>query len=694
MTDNDATDTDVHDRLDRLESLVADQQETIARQGDRIADQRETIETQRERIAALETGDRSEDSEESTAYAGDDPSESDGSLLPVRRRTLLKSAGLAGLLGYGTGQVAADPQGTVGSGEDPVRTVHTEALSGGLTGDSTVDTLAGEGLSISGGALRASNTGGRSLTVSSPVGDRLSGVSELVFSRNLLIEDDGDGTVTVEATDSNTDTDTHTDVSGGGTTVEDVDDVTFAENLDLSDDGDGTATVDGTDTHTDVADDGSTVASDVDEIDFGSSLAVSVGGGTPTVDATPEELSKWEDKSGDTDNLLETSGSETGIDVTDVRVQTVRDASGNAHLTLTDGGPLTVGQPLDLDGSDLEDAGTTIWESSDGYVPQSQLQNDSVTVAGNSVSLGDSTDVDYADLGDTEDSFPIPNGDLANSSVTVSSGNGLTGGGPTSLGGSTTLKVASDSIGTNELDAAAVAGSSLTGDSGTLDLGLTIQTGTVDFRGDSGLQGMKIRGEGGSTNILEIERPDYWDDPGYLRPATDGQIILGNSNKRWGNIYTKGDVNTGSDARLKQNVTDLSDSLDRLRDIRPVSYEWKDTEDPDTRLGFVAQELDDAVPEAVDHPDDEDGYLGVTYSMVLPVAVGAIQAQQEQIDSLGADCDAKDARIADQQERIETLEAENEQLRERNEALEARLDRIEAELGVDADGQRQGVADD
>ena len=54
----------------------------------------------------------------------------------------------------------------------------------------------------------------------------------------------------------------------------------------------------------------------------------------------------------------------------------------------------------------------------------------------------------------------------------------------------------------------------------------------------------------------------------------------------------------------------------------------------------------------------------------------------------------EDAHIADQQDRIDALEAENDDLRERNAELETRLERVEAELGLDATADRQGVADD
>jgi len=58
---------------------------------------------------------------------------------------------------------------------------------------------------------------------------------------------------------------------------------------------------------------------------------------------------------------------------------------------------------LYLDGADLtatngNSVTQTIWDDSAGYITQSSLENDSVIVAGNSVSLGGSTTVNHADL--------------------------------------------------------------------------------------------------------------------------------------------------------------------------------------------------------------------------------------------------------------------------------------------------------
>jgi hypothetical protein len=103
----------------------------------------------------------------------------------------------------------------------------------------------------------------------------------------------------------------------------------------------------------------------------------------------------------------------------------------------------TVKGVLTLDG-DLSDGTNTVYDRSNGYVPQARLENDTVTVAGNNVSLGGSVAVEYVDLSDTGTTFPIPNSDLANTSVTVA-GNSV------SLGGSTAVSHSDlNTIGANQ----------------------------------------------------------------------------------------------------------------------------------------------------------------------------------------------------------------------------------------------------
>lgn len=119
---------DVQDRLDRLESLVADQQATIARQ--------------RERIAALE------------ATGADGPpgdAVTDGA--SVTRRDALKTGGLLALLAGGVGTTSADPRGQVGTGADPLSALYTAAIDGPVTDGQRLDSLVGNGLTLRDGRL-------------------------------------------------------------------------------------------------------------------------------------------------------------------------------------------------------------------------------------------------------------------------------------------------------------------------------------------------------------------------------------------------------------------------------------------------------------------------------------------------------------------------------------------------------------
>jgi hypothetical protein len=111
--------------------------------------------------------------------------------------------------------------------------------------------------------------------------------------------------------------------------------------------------------------------------------------------------------------------------VTDDTDNTATVQLSNDSLSIA-GNSVSLGGSTTVDYVDLNDTGASF------PIPNADMANSSVSVAGNSVSLGGSTTVQYVDLNDTGASFPIPNADMANSSVSVA-GNSV------SLGGSTTV---------------------------------------------------------------------------------------------------------------------------------------------------------------------------------------------------------------------------------------------------------------
>jgi len=108
---------------------------------------------------------------------------------------------------------------------------------------------------------------------------------------------------------------------------------------------------------------------------------------------------------------------------------------------------------------------------------------------------------------------------------------------------------------------------------------------------------------------------------------------------------------TGSDIRLKKNIKRLDDldCLNRIMELNPVSYEWREEllppsflnehRDEDDQLkrevGFIAQEVEKYIPEVTGMKKFYDKpYKSVRYNKLTALLVGAIQEQQKEIASL------------------------------------------------------------
>ena len=100
-----------------------------------------------------------------------------------------------------------------------------------------------------------------------------------------------------------------------------------------------------------------------------------------------------------------------------------------------------------------------------------------------------------------------------------------------------------------------------------------------------------------------------------------------------GDAYLSGSLTQASDARLKKNITTLSGSLDKINQLRGVTYNWIDQKKDSTQqIGFIAQEVEKVFPQLV--KTDEKGMKSVAYANMVPVLLEAIKDQQQQIDEL------------------------------------------------------------
>ena len=99
--------------------------------------------------------------------------------------------------------------------------------------------------------------------------------------------------------------------------------------------------------------------------------------------------------------------------------------------------------------------------------------------------------------------------------------------------------------------------------------------------------------------------------------------------------------NTSSDYRLKENVVEVTDGINRVKLLKPSRFNF--IADPDKTVdGFLAHEVSDVVPEAIHGTKDQvdakgnPEYQGIDQSKLVPLLTAALQEAITKIESLEA----------------------------------------------------------
>jgi len=99
-----------------------------------------------------------------------------------------------------------------------------------------------------------------------------------------------------------------------------------------------------------------------------------------------------------------------------------------------------------------------------------------------------------------------------------------------------------------------------------------------------------------------------------------------------GDIRATGDVIAYSDARVKENISTIEKAIEKVKALRGVSYTRKDTDDKSEKIGVIAQEVLEVLPQVVSQ--DDKGQYSVAYGNMVGVLIEAIKEQQRQIEDL------------------------------------------------------------
>ena len=128
-----------------------------------------------------------------------------------------------------------------------------------------------------------------------------------------------------------------------------------------------------------------------------------------------------------------------------------------------------------------------------------------------------------------------------------------------------------------------------------------------------------------------------------ILPQVNQGYNLGSSSYRWHTIFSLNDLNTPSDAELKENKTTITNGLEFISSLNPISFNRIGSSD--IQFGFTAQEVKQAVlntgytenaavySEDINEDTGETEW-GMTYAALIAPLVASIKELKERIEVL------------------------------------------------------------
>jgi hypothetical protein len=122
--------------------------------------------------------------------------------------------------------------------------------------------------------------------------------------------------------------------------------------------------------------------------------------------------------------------------------------------------------------------------------------------------------------------------------------------------------------------------------------------------------------------------------PVWAQSVSGNQAVKVTSTRLYFNPSTgqlnASDFNSLSDANRKQDVSTIESALNKVMELRGVTFNWRDTLAP--AIGVIAQEVENIIPEVVS--TSESGEKSVSYGNIVGLLIEAIKEQQGQIEML------------------------------------------------------------
>ena len=132
----------------------------------------------------------------------------------------------------------------------------------------------------------------------------------------------------------------------------------------------------------------------------------------------------------------------------------------------------------------------------------------------------------------------------------------------------------------------------------------------------------------GVTGTLVVSESHRWVDSGNnneLMALTTG-----------GNLYVQSEIfadayNSTSALKYKKNIVSITDGIDYIKKLNPVSFDFKDDSRHNVK-GLIADDVDKILPDIVYKKDGQPE--SIDYSKLVPILLAAIKEQQVLIENL------------------------------------------------------------
>ena len=157
-------------------------------------------------------------------------------------------------------------------------------------------------------------------------------------------------------------------------------------------------------------------------------------------------------------------------------------------------------------------------------------------------------------------------------------------------------------------------------------------------------------GDLGAVRVLQMDNGSLADDGQLeLQTAQNASLSTKMTITNAGSIGAPSGTNiyNASDIRLKRNIETITDGLSKVSALRPVKFNWIEgfelTEENKDMLGFIAQEVQNIIPEAVENFGNNNITVGdtvienslrVNEKFIIPVLVKAIQELSAKVTAL------------------------------------------------------------